>query len=91
MTFVVAIDGPVGSGKGSITKLVGEEIGLINIDTGAMYRSVSLNIIREKVKLDDIEAISRILDNIKLDFKKESTKLPLKYGSNKILEIHAIL
>ena len=52
MTFVVAIDGPAGSGKGSITKSVGEKLGLINIDTGAMYRSVSLNIIRENIKLD---------------------------------------
>lgn len=71
MTFIVAIDGPAGSGKGSITKLVGEKLGLINIDTGAMYRSVALNLIRENIGLDDIEKISEVLDNIKLDFKKD--------------------
>lgn len=71
MTFVVAIDGPAGSGKGSVTKLVGEKIGLINIDTGAMYRSVALNIIREKIKLEELDKISNTLDNIKLDFKKD--------------------
>ena len=38
MSFIVAIDGPAGTGKGTITKLVAEELGLINIDTGAMYR-----------------------------------------------------
>ena len=71
MTFVVAIDGPAGSGKGSVTKIVGEKIGLINIDTGAMYRSVALNMIREKIELNDTEKISKLLDNIKLDFKKD--------------------
>lgn len=71
MTFVVAIDGPAGSGKGSVTKSVGEKLGLINIDTGAMYRSVALNIIRENIKLDELEKISQLLDNIKLDFKKD--------------------
>ena len=86
MTFVVAIDGPAGSGKGSITKLVGEEIGLINIDTGAMYRSVSLNIIRAKVKLDDIDAISRILDNIKLDFKKDGDVMRFYLNGEEVTE-----
>ena len=37
MAFVVAIDGPAGSGKGTVTKLVSERLGLVNIDTGAMY------------------------------------------------------
>ena len=37
MGIVVAIDGPAGSGKGTITKLVSERLGLVNIDTGAMY------------------------------------------------------
>lgn len=86
MTFVVAIDGPAGSGKGSITKLVGEEIGLINIDTGAMYRSVSLNIIRENVKLDDIDAISKILDNIKLDFKKDGDTMRFYLNGEEVTE-----
>ena len=42
MTIVVAIDGPAGSGKGTVTKLVGEKLGLVNIDTGATYRCVTL-------------------------------------------------
>ena len=36
MAFVVAIDGPAGSGKGTITKLVGKKLNLVKIDTGAM-------------------------------------------------------
>ena len=47
MSFIVAIDGPAGSGKGTITKLVGKKLNLINIDTGAMYRCASLYMIRK--------------------------------------------
>lgn len=42
MSFVVAIDGPSGTGKGTITKLIAQELGLVNIDTGAMYRCIAL-------------------------------------------------
>ena len=46
MGFVVAIDGPAGSGKGTITKLVSEKRNLVSIDTGAMYRCVSLYMLK---------------------------------------------
>ena len=47
MSFIVAIDGPAGSGKGTITKLVGEKLGLINIDTGATFRCVTLAMLEQ--------------------------------------------
>ena len=72
MSFVVAIDGPAGSGKGTVTKLVGKKEGLINIDTGAMYRCVTLNMIKEKVGLEDTEKIKEILEKIKIEFKTEN-------------------
>ena len=57
MSFIVAIDGPAGSGKGTVTKLVGDELGLINIDTGATYRCVALQVLKENAKLEDEEKI----------------------------------
>ena len=69
MSRIVAIDGPAGSGKGTITKKVGEKLGLINIDTGAMFRCVTLNMIQEKVTLEEEEKIKEILKNIKIDLK----------------------
>lgn len=70
MSFIVAIDGPAGSGKGTITKKVGEKLGLINIDTGAMFRCVTLNMIQEKVDLKEEEKIKEILRNIKIELKE---------------------
>lgn len=71
MSLIVAIDGPAGSGKGTITQKVGEKLGLINIDTGAMFRCVTLNIIQEKVSLDEEEKIKEILEKIEIDLKEK--------------------
>lgn len=72
MSFIVAIDGPAGTGKGTITKLVGEELGLINVDTGAMYRCVALEALRKNVSDTEIEKLEEILKDIKIEFKREN-------------------
>lgn len=69
MSFIVAIDGPAGSGKGTITKKVGEKLGLINIDTGAMFRCVALNMIQEGIRIEEENKIKKILDKINIDMK----------------------
>lgn len=74
MSFVVAIDGPAGSGKGTITKLVGEKTGLINIDTGAMFRCVTLAMIKQNIKLEEEEKIKHLLENIEIDLLEEDGK-----------------
>jgi len=74
MSFIVAIDGPAGSGKGTITKLVGERKNLIYIDTGALYRCVTLYMIQNKIGLDETEKIEEFLKNIKIEFKKENSE-----------------
>lgn len=51
--FVVAIDGPAGSGKSSISKMVASKLGFTHIDTGAMYRAVTLEALRRKIDLED--------------------------------------
>ena len=74
MCFIVAVDGPAGSGKGTITKRIEQELGLMNLDTGATYRCVALEVIRHGLKIDDEEAIIKLLDNIDIKIKKESGK-----------------
>ena len=68
MSFVVAIDGPAGSGKGTVTKLVGDKLNLINIDTGATYRCVALETLNQNILLDEKEKIVSILDDIEIEF-----------------------
>lgn len=70
MSFIVAIDGPAGSGKGTITKLVGEKLNLINIDTGATFRCVALNMIQENIKIDEKEKITKMLNRINIEIKE---------------------
>jgi len=69
MSFIVAIDGPAGTGKGTITGLISKEMGLINIDTGATYRCVALATIRNNIKLEEKEKIINLLDKIDIDIK----------------------
>ena len=72
MGFVVAIDGPAGSGKGTVTSLVAEKRNLVSIDTGAMYRCVTLDCINNGIDYNNIEGIKKILNNIKIELKKEN-------------------
>ena len=70
MGFVVAIDGPAGSGKGTITKLIAEKRNLVAIDTGAMYRCVTLDCLNKGIEPDNIEGIKDILENINIELIK---------------------
>ena len=72
MSFIVAIDGPAGTGKGTITKLISKEMGLVNIDTGATYRCVALYAIQNNIKLEEKDKIIEALKNIHIDMKNEN-------------------
>lgn len=72
MSFVVAIDGPAGTGKGTITGLISKEMGLVNIDTGATYRCVALYAIRNNIKLEETQKIIASLENIQIDMINEN-------------------
>ncbi len=67
MGFIVGIDGPAGSGKGTVTKKVANKLGLINIDTGITYRCVALQVLNEKVELENTEEIIEIAKKIQID------------------------
>ncbi len=64
--FNIAIDGPAGAGKSSIAKEAARRLGFIYVDTGALYRTVALNAIRNNVSLNDPAAIAQTLSNAKI-------------------------
>lgn len=72
MSFIVAIDGPAGTGKGTITKILSKDMGLVNIDTGATYRCVALYAIKNNIKLEETDKIISSLENIHIDMKNEN-------------------
>lgn len=57
MSFNIAIDGPAGAGKSTIAKAAAKRLGMIYVDTGAMYRAIALHMLREKVDLQDTACI----------------------------------
>ena len=79
MGFIVAIDGPAGSGKGTITKLVGKKLDFVTFDTGAMYRAVSYYMIKNSISLTDKTSIEKMLReiDIKIDFENKMQVLYL--------------
>lgn len=67
--MIVAIDGPAGTGKGTIAGLISKRLGYTYIDTGAMYRCVTLKMLNEGISIDaDIEVIKDLLERTKIEF-----------------------
>jgi len=62
--IAVAIDGPAASGKSTVAKTLAKKLGLIMVNTGAMYRAVAWATIRDGVNPDDAQAIVRMLDSV---------------------------
>jgi len=72
--MIVAIDGPAGSGKGTITKNVERKLGFLNLDTGATYRCVALETLRNNLRLDQETEIIKIAKNIKIEIDNKRDK-----------------
>ena len=86
MSFVVAIDGPAGTGKSTITKILGKKLNLSNINTGSMYRCVTLECLRNDIKVDELDKIETILEKIKIDFKFEKEKEKVLLNNEDVTE-----
>ncbi|MBC8490974.1 MAG: (d)CMP kinase [Candidatus Marinimicrobia bacterium] len=69
MGIIVAIDGPAGSGKSSTAKEVARRLGFTYVDTGAMYRTVTLETLRRKVDVKNEDQVAQIAKEITISFK----------------------
>lgn len=75
MNKIVAIDGPAGSGKGTMAEILSQRCNLINIDTGATYRCVALAALNNNLKLDDTDKIIDLSSKIKIEFTTDKRVL----------------
>ena len=72
--MIIAIDGPAGSGKSTIARLIAKDKGFIYLDTGAMYRLVTLKALNKGIlgnnDLNDLEEIKKLLGNLNIDIRE---------------------
>jgi cytidylate kinase len=67
MSFVIAIDGPSGAGKSSTARAVAQRLGILFLDTGALYRALALRVLSLGVSLDDEDAVERCAAEATID------------------------
>ena len=72
--IIIAIDGHSSCGKGTLAKNLANELGYLFIDSGAMYRAVTLYLTRANISLDEVQADPAILGNIKINFQYEEER-----------------
>lgn len=75
--MIIAIDGPSGAGKSTLGKMLAKKLGLLYLDTGAMYRAVALAVERAGVSFDDIEKVAEIAENAQIDLVGEPDALKI--------------
>lgn len=69
MHINVAIDGPAGAGKSTIAKKCAKELGFIYVDTGALYRAIGVNALRQNVDTRDSENVEKTLDGVRIQLR----------------------
>ena len=71
MNKIIAIDGPAGSGKGTLAKEISKKFNLINIDTGATYRCLALKVLNENISIDNTKRIIELSKKINIELKED--------------------
>lgn len=85
--MIIAIDGPAASGKSTTALGVAQALGIRYLDTGAMYRAVTLAVIREKVDLNNVKSVDACLSHIELKLKFENSRTHVFLGDEDVTEV----
>ena len=81
--IIIAIDGPAASGKSTTAKLTAEKLNYLHVDTGAMYRALTLKIIEEKIDPENEELVCGVIKDCKVKLEKtDSGNLVFLDGRN---------
>jgi len=84
--LIIAIDGPVGSGKSTVARRVAAMLGYTHLDSGAMYRAVGLKAIRQGVPLDSPEGLSKLAESAHIDLTPRDGKLAVILDGEDVTE-----
>ena len=82
--MIIAVDGPAGSGKSTISKLLAKELGLVYLDTGAMYRLFTLKMLKENISFSDSDKINELLEKLNINIENDRFYLDEKDVSEEI-------
>jgi cytidylate kinase len=77
--FQIAIDGPSSSGKSTVAQAIAKKLDIIYIDTGAMYRAVTLAVLKDSIEVSDAERVKKILPTLDLTFKRSDEGIQEMY------------
>jgi cytidylate kinase len=82
--MIVAIDGPAASGKSTTAKMVAKKLEMTYLDTGAMYRAVTLALLRSNTDLDDYDSVCQVVDELELEIYDKGSKTIVKLDGEDI-------
>jgi len=67
--MIITIDGPAGAGKSTVSKMLAKKLGYIYLDTGSLYRALAYKVVKNKINLEDMEALNHLCANISIILK----------------------
>ncbi len=86
---IIAIDGPAGAGKSTVTKLVGQNLGLLYLDTGAMYRAVTWIVLQAGVPVEDQAQVAELVSQCQIRFNGPENNHVIINGQDVTVEIRS--
>ncbi|MBI5214816.1 MAG: (d)CMP kinase [Ignavibacteriae bacterium] len=84
--LIIAIDGPAASGKSTTARLVAGKLGYLHIDTGAMYRAMTLKVLEQQLHLDDHETIGQLAHQTEIQLRQQEDGLHIFLDSRDVTE-----
>lgn len=78
MGYKITIDGPSGTGKGTLAKALAKKLNILNIDSGSLYRSFGLYAIRNNIDIKDLDKVHEALNNVNIELKVDNGTNELK-------------
>jgi len=84
--LIITIDGPAGSGKSTTARLLAEKIGAAFLDTGAMYRAVTVAAMKSQLDLGNVETVEKLIDSADFKFEITNNQMAVKINNKDITE-----